>query len=501
MSCLRLNGIARRFGPTIALEGVNLEVRPGEVHALIGENGAGKSTLMKILAGELPADRGTMEVDGRPYHPRSPRDGRHAGIGLVHQELSLFPHLSVTENLLMGVEATRGVWLDRRANRGRAAEMLGRLQRADIAPERRVSDLPLSSRQVVEIARLLAARARILLLDEPTSSLQQPDVERLFHLVRLLRDEGAAVIYISHFIEEVRRIADRYTVLRDGRSVATGALEAVSDADLITHMVGRQVGELYPPRGRCEAGPALLDVQGLRAPPRLADASFELRAGEVLGIAGLAGSGRTEMVRALFGLDRAAGGRIRVGGHDVARLTPRAQIGRGLGYLSEDRKDEGLAPTLSIADNVTLTGLARCSRAGWLSLPLQREQARERMEQVSVKARSPEQPVAALSGGNQQKVALARLLHQDAGVLLLDEPTRGIDIASKAEIYRTITELAASGRAVLLVSSQLPELFGLCDRLAVMRRGRLSPARPIDEWTPESALEWAVGAEASAMAG
>ena len=500
---LHLRGIHKRFGATVALDGVDLELVPGEVHALIGENGAGKSTLLGIVAGEFPPDAGSMEVDGRPYAPASPREARAEGIALIHQELSLFPHLTVAENILMGREPSRHGWMDRPAAERRALEVLRAFERPEIRPGARVADLSLAARQVVEICRAIAAEARVVQMDEPTSSLQGEDVQRLFALVRRLKERGLTVVYISHFLEEVRQVADRFTVLRDGRHVATGALAGTTDPELITHMVGRSIENLFPPRGVASTGGVALSVQGLSNPPALHDVSLELRRGEVLGIAGLMGSGRSALVRSLFGLFPPRAGTLHLGERALpaARSTPRARLGQGLGYLSEDRKGEGLALALPLADNVTLTRMSTCARAGWLNLGAQARQARAAMERLRVKARSPFQPAWTLSGGNQQKVAVARLVHQDAQVLLLDEPTRGVDVGSKVQIYEAIRQWASEGRAVLMVSSYLPELFGMCDRIAVMRRGRLSAARATAEWTPESVLEEAIGAPLVEAAG
>jgi ribose transport system ATP-binding protein len=496
---LEVVDVAKRFGATVALDGVSLAVRPGEVHALIGENGAGKSTLMNVLAGAVRPDRGEMRLDGAPYAPGSPLAARRAGVALIHQELSLCPHLTVAENILLGVEPSRGGWVDRGAMRARAIALLEQFNRPEIDPDRPVRTLSLAGRQVVEICRALAADARVLLMDEPTSAFQRDDTERLFALVRRLAGRGIAVVYISHFLEEVREIADRYTVLRDGRSVDAGAIGRVTNDELIAGMVGRSVDALFPERAHVAgmADEVLLSVEGLRAPPRLEHASFELRRGEILGIAGLIGAGRTELVRTLFGLEPAAAGRVTVKGRPlpVRGARPAGRLAEGFGYVSEDRKGEGLALPLSVADNLTATRLSAVSRArGVLDLRKQRERARHWIAALGIRARSPLQPVRSLSGGNQQKVAVGRLLHQEADVLLLDEPTRGIDIGSKAQVYEVIARCAAEGKGVLVVSSYLPELFGLCDRLAVMTRGRLSEARPIAEWTPESVLAAAVGA-------
>jgi ribose transport system ATP-binding protein len=495
MALLALSNIKKRFGPTVALDGVSLELQRGQVHALIGENGAGKSTLMNVVAGALRADAGSMEIEGIAYAPSSPLDARRRGIALIHQELSLCPHLSVAENILMGIEPAHLGWLDRAACRKKALEVLDSFHHPEIHPDSRVADLSIAGRQVVEICRAIAARAQVILMDEPTSSLQREDVDRLFGLIRRLRDEGIGVIYISHFLEEVREIADGFTVLRDGRSEGSGSLGSVTDGQLIAQMVGRPVENLFPHRGPREDGEVVLDVRDLCAPPGLKHASFELKRGEILGIAGLMGSGRTEMVRALFGLDPIQSGTITVGSRNLPAhgLTPSGSLRSGLGYLSEDRKGEGLALALSVADNLTLTRFDPCARWGWLDLTRQRDQASRLIAELGIKVREVFQATRTLSGGNQQKVAVGRLLHQDADILLLDEPTRGIDIGSKAQIYKTIARCADENKAVLMISSYLPELFGLADRLAVMSRGRLSQARSIDEWTPELVLQAAIG--------
>ncbi|HEY6334198.1 MAG TPA: sugar ABC transporter ATP-binding protein [Blastocatellia bacterium] len=496
MAHLRLSDITKRFGPTIALDGVSMEVREGEVHALIGENGAGKSTLMNVITGTTIPDAGRMDIDGRAYAPGSPIDATRNGIALIHQELSLFPHLTVAENILIGREQTRFGWVDRRHNAKLALNILHSFGRSDISPDATVSALPIAARQVVEICRAIAARARIILMDEPTSSLQRQDAERLFELIARMRDEGLSVVFISHFLEEVRQVADRYTVLRDGRTAGSGTLADSSDAAIITMMVGRAITDFFPSR-MSNAGETLLEVNNLTSPPTLVDATFELRRGEILGIAGLMGSGRTEMVRALFGLDPAARGAIKIGSHvtDIQDQSAAGSIKAGIGYVSEDRQHEGLALRMSVADNITMTRLGAFSKWGWLSAPAQRAHSAELARQLSIKTRDQGQAVRTLSGGNQQKVAIARLLHDEIRVLLLDEPTRGIDVGSKSQIYELIAQMADSGKAVLMVSSYLPELFGMCDRLAVMSKGRLGRARPIADWTAESVLQAAIGGE------
>ena len=495
MNALSLKGIRKTFGPTVALDGVDLELRAGEVHALIGENGAGKSTLMNVIAGALKPDDGRIEINGKPYSPASPLDARTHGIALIHQELSLCPHLSVAENILMGIESSRFGWLDREQLFARTNEVLRTFHHADIRPETRVGDLSVAARQIVEISRALAARARIILMDEPTSSLQRDDVANLFDLIRKLSADGISVIYISHFLEEVRQIADRFTVLRDGRSVVTGGLANTSDDELIAKMVGRTHQNLFPERNVDTAThETILEVRNLASPPLLKDASFELRRGEILGIAGLMGSGRTPLLRAIFALETPSGGTITVNKKALppGRTTPSIRLIEGVGYLSEDRKGEGLTLNQSLADNVTVTKFDTCSRWGWLDLGAQRRQAEKLVNALKIKARNVQQPAGSRCGGNQQKLVVGRLLHQDADVLLLDEPTRGIDIGSKAQVYETIALCALQNKAVLMVSSYLPELFGMCDRLAVMSRGKLSEVRPIDRWTPETVLQVAI---------
>ncbi len=498
MPVLELRDISKSFGNTPALQGVDLCLERGSVHALIGENGAGKSTLMNVIAGAFRPDSGAISLKGRPYFPESTLDARRHGIALIHQELSLAPHLSVAENILMGMETARFGWLDRSALNRRADTVLQNFEHSDIRPDALVSKLSTAAQQVVEISRAIAANAEIVLMDEPTSSLQRSDVEHLFKLIRKLKADGVSIIYISHFLEEVREIADTFTILRDGRSVAHGVLADISDAYIVSQMVGRDVSDLFPRRTKPNASDPCIEVEDLSAPPDLKRASFSVRPGEILGIAGLMGAGRTKMARVLFGLDAASGGKIKIKGRPVATSAlPAQRLRAGIGYVSEDRKTEGLAIDLSVADNATATRYSSCSRYGWLDRAKLRRVTRDLIKRLDVRARDPEQSVNTLSGGNQQKVAIARLVHQDADVLILDEPTRGIDIGSKAKIYETVAELSAQGKAIIMISSYLPELFGMCDQIAVMSRGILMSARPTSEWTPEQVMEAAIGTQAN----
>ena len=496
---LTARGVCKAFGPTIALDGVDFDVASGEIHALVGENGAGKSTLMKVLSGAYLPDRGELHLAGKPYRPRNPSLARELGVAMVYQELSLAPHLSVEDNVLLGVEPThRFGLLKRREIRQRVERALQPLGHEDISPEDKVGDLPPAARQLVEIARALAQDScRVLILDEPTSSLSGDDVQRLFDLIRRLASRGLAVIYISHFLEEVREIADRVTVLRDGRTVGTGNGRDLDASQIVRMMVGRDVEELYP-RSLRAPGETLLDLRELAGATKPLHASLTLHRGEIVGVGGLVGAGRTEMVRAVFGLDPVRRGLIRVGSFE-GPASPSERLRQGVGFLSEDRGGEGLALSLSVADNLTLSKLEGLGPGPIVYPSKQDEAARQFIEKIEIRCQHTRQPVSELSGGNQQKVALARLLHHDVDVFLLDEPTRGVDVGSKARIYKLIDELASRGKAVLMVSSYLPELLGVCDRVAMMCRGRLGPARPVSETDEHQLMMEATGQEAQPL--
>ncbi len=490
-----LRGLRKSFGSTAALAGVDLEAAPGEVHAVLGENGAGKSTLMKVLAGVERPDAGSVQLDGAAWTPRGPADARARGLAMVHQELALCPHLDVEANVALGIEPSRFGFVRGGETRALVRDALARIFGDRPAePGARVADLSVADRQLVEVARAVATARRsggalrVLVLDEPTSSLGAADVERLFVLVRDLAAAGTTVLYVSHFLEEVARIATRFTVLRDGVTVAAGDVASTGMDAIVRAMAGRDVGDAFPrtPREPGEVVVAARDLAGSRLP---VDASFELRRGEVLGIAGLVGAGRTELLRVVFGLDGVTRGEIRVGAA-AGPASPWRRLAQGVGFASEDRKGEGLATSLSVADNLTLSRLGPSGPR----LPARARAAAERwIAELSIKCSGPDQRVVELSGGNQQKVQLARLLHHDVDVLLLDEPTRGIDVGSKAQIAALVDGLAARGKAVLLVSSWLPELLGMADRIAVMRRGRLGAARPAAECTEAGLLAEAVG--------
>lgn len=493
---LQLENIAKSFGPVRALRGVNLQVQAAEVHALIGENGAGKSTLMKILSGALQPDGGGITFMGRPYRPANPSEGRLSGIAMIYQELNLALHLSVEENVMLGIERHRLGWLQ--SDRERVQQALEWLGQHDVSPSAKVSALNIGKQQLVEIARALVVDAKVVIMDEPTSSLTAEDTRALFGVIRKLKEKGISVIYISHFLEEVQEICDTFTVLRDGETVATGNMKTVTIPEVIRHMVGRPVDELYPQLDH-PIGELILEVSGLNGKAMPRQASFALRRGEIMGVAGLVGSGRSEVIRSLFGLHATTDGQVRIKGQPALNayyLNPRRALDAGLDLLSEDRKEEGLALNLSIAANLTLSRLGQYAKGGLLNLGQELAAAKDWAAKLNVKCRDVFQPIGALSGGNQQKVCIARLLHHNSDVLFLDEPTRGIDVGSKAEIYKIIHQLAAQGKAIVMISSYLPELFGVCDSLVVMHRGQMSPKRDIGAWTEHDVMLYATSGEA-----
>ncbi len=496
---LRLSGVKKSFGATQALKGVDLALESGEVLALIGENGAGKSTLMKVLSGAHDADSGEMSLEGAHYRPTGPLHARSLGVCMIYQELALAPDLSVMENILLGIEPTFGPFMNWPETRAVARRALDEVGLTDLDPSVPVGEISIAAQQLVEIARAVAVGCKVLVLDEPTSSLTRRDVEALFNLVRRLRAKGVGVVYISHALEEVEALCDRFTVMRDGETVGHGRVGEVPVSKIISMMVGREVEDLYPRSVRSPAEP-VLEIRGLTGQKLPASASLVLHRGEVVGIAGLIGSGRTETLRALFGLDPVEKGEVLIHEKPVPHVGPGTRWARGVGLVSEDRKTEGLAQNLSIAQNLTLSRLDGLGPWGLVRPSRQNAAAEPWVKSFPIKCRDSEQPVEDLSGGNQQKVAIARLLHHDCDVLLLDEPTRGIDVGSKAQIYSWIDKLALGDpagekapKAVLVVSSYLPELLGICDRIAVMTRGVLGEAKPVSEWTEHSLMLAATG--------
>ncbi len=489
-SCiLTMQGIKKSFGGVHALRGVNLEVMKGEVHALIGENGAGKSTLMKILSGALKADTGTMVLDGSPYQPQNALDARLSGISMVYQELNLAEHLTIEENMMLGIETTKWGFINREEYAAKIDEVLATLKHPDLAPRMKIRDLSPAARQLVEIARGLITENMVFVLDEPTSSLSQVDLEHLFEVIAILKERGVSIIYISHFLEEVKRVADRFTVLRDGETVGGGSVADTSIDTIIELMVGRPLTDMFP-RIPHDIGDEAFCIKGLKGETLPVEATVTVNRGEILGIAGLVGAGRTETFRIVYGLDSLAGGEITIGMYSgiTGNISPHRMIKQGVAFLSEDRKTEGLALERSIAENITFSSLPSLSKWGLVSNSVIEGVADKWIDRLGVKIGGVRDAVESLSGGNQQKAAIARLLQEDADIFLFDEPTRGVDVGSKVEIFRLIGELAAQGKAVLIISSYLPELIGVCDTIAVMHRGVLGPKRPVSEWDEYSIM-------------
>jgi ribose transport system ATP-binding protein len=487
-------GMSKSFFGVQVLRRVGFEVSRGRVLGLVGENGAGKSTLMNLLGGNLQPDAGAMEVNGREYVPRSPLDAEREGIAFIHQELNLFPNLTIGQNLYLTAFPTRWGGIDRRAVRDRARRYLAELG-LELSPDTRVDQLTAGERQLVEIAKALASSARILILDEPTTSLTHRETEQLFALLERLRAAGAAIIYISHALNDVLRLCDDVVVLRDGEVVGNGPRAEFTADRLITLMVGRKLEQLYPVREGAPGLDPVLRVCGVTQPGFVRGVTFDLHAGEVLGVAGLMGSGRTELARILFGLDPMTEGEIEVHLAAVQNLTPRRRVTAGLAFLTEDRRAEGLCLDASIAENISLAALPAYARGpvGWLDAGRLRGDVAAMRQGVRLTATArDEQPVKTLSGGNQQKVVLAKWLMNRPRVLLLDEPTRGIDVGAKFEIYSLIRSLAAARAGILVISSEIEELIGICDRILVMRQGEIRDVIPCAEFDRERILRSAL---------
>jgi rhamnose transport system ATP-binding protein len=492
----QLRHISKRFGATQALDDVSLELLPGEVHGLVGENGAGKSTLVKILAGIHQPDSGSIGLDGEAVLINGPAYARSLGLAVVHQEPRLFPDLSVTENVFLGHAPTSRLGaLDwRRMQRETRAlfEELG----VRLDPAAQVRGLSMADQQLIEIAKALSLEARILVLDEPTASLSAHEVERLFSIVRQTRERDVAILFVSHRLDEVFELCDRSTVLRDGRHVITAPTAQLGAADLIRHMVGREV-TLFP-KVETALGDVLLEVSGLTRKDAFEDISFAVRAGEILGLAGLVGAGRTEIARVLFGIDRADAGQIRLAGRGVSFSSPSRALEAGIAYLPEDRHQQGLLLDFSIASNVTLPILARLFPRFFIRGSTERRLAGDLARQLQIRMTGVEQLAASLSGGNQQKVVLAKWLASKPRVLILDEPTRGIDIGAKVEVHRIISELAGSGLGIVLISSDLPEVLAMSDRIVVLHEGRLTAEISRAEANQEEVMFAATGQQTAA---
>jgi|APCry1669189070_1035195.scaffolds.fasta_scaffold22667_1 rhamnose transport system ATP-binding protein len=469
---IEARGLSKSFGGVHALRTVQLAARAGEVLALLGENGAGKSTLIKIITGFYQPDSGAILLDGRPVHFASTRDAMDQGVAAIYQEPSLFPDLDIAENIFVGRQPLRTGRIDWHQMYTQAGDILRRLG-VTLSVRTKARELSVAQMQMVEIARAISLNARVLIMDEPTSSLTQREVDELFDIVRQLKAAGAAIIFISHRLEELFAIADRVTVLRDGAYVDTRPLAGVTTDDLIRLMVGRNLSDLFP-KQQVEPGAVLLDVQQLSLPGRFADISFHVRRGEIVGMSGLVGAGRTEVAEAIFGVAPPTSGQIRIEGQPVQIRRPEDALRLGIGYVPEDRKLHGLVLEMSIAQNITLPRLKAFTRMGWLRQAVERQCASADATQLEVKMTTVDQSVGQLSGGNQQKVVLAKWLGTKPRLLILDEPTRGIDVGTKAAVHRLMSQLAAEGLAILMISSELPEILGMSDRILVMREGRIT---------------------------
>ena len=494
---LSLRGIVKTFPGVRALDGVQIDLYPGQVTALIGENGAGKSTIVKTLTGIYQPDEGQIFVDGVETRFPTAQAAGHAGVTAIHQETVLFDELTVAENIFIG-HAPRGRFglIDRAAMKARASEILDSIE-ADLDPGVKLADLGIASKHLVAIARALSIDARVVIMDEPTAALSHKEIAELYELVEKLKAQGKAILFISHKFDEIFRIADRWTVFRDGQFVGEGLMADVTEAELVRLMVGRAVDQIYPKRP-AEIGPPALTVSGYSHPTEFEDINFTLHQGEILGFYGLVGAGRSEVMQALFGITQPSKGATRIG-EDVRVIRSTAQaVDAGIVYVPEDRGKQGVVKGMAIFENVTLPSLNQTSRNGFLKLANEFALARDYTQRLDLRAASLDQDVALLSGGNQQKVVIAKWLATKPRVIILDEPTKGIDIGSKAAVHDFMSELAAEGLAVIMVSSEIPEVLGMADRVIVMREGRIAAEFAGDEMTPENLVRAAVGIEGAA---
>ncbi len=486
---LEVRGLEKSFPGVRALSGVSFDVSAGEVHALLGENGAGKSTLIKIVSGVYQPDAGEILIDGRATRFATPEEAKRAGVATIYQELLLFPELTVAENIFLGhAPCARGGRIDWRAMRAEAEALLASLEIDDLAADQIVGALSVGHRQRVEILRALSHDARILIMDEPTAALTESDVARLFGIVRKLKSRGVGIVYISHRLDELFEIADRVTVLRDGAYVGSRAMAETSAAELVQMMVGRRIETLFP-KTAVAIGAPVLEARDLVRRPMTRNVSLTVRAGEIVGLAGLVGSGRSELAQVLFGITPAEHGDVRLMGEAVTIGSPESARQRGIAYVPEDRGVQGLVRPMSVLHNFSLAALGALSRLGFIDRAAERRLAEAGVKRFSVKTSSVDEIAGRLSGGNQQKIVLGKWLANNPKLLILDEPTRGIDVGAKAEIHRLMCELAADGVAILMISSELPEVLGMSDRVLVMREGRL-----VAEFDRARATSEAVGA-------
>jgi rhamnose transport system ATP-binding protein len=489
---LSVRGASKRFGGVQALRNVDLDLKGGEIHALLGENGAGKSTLLKTLAGVHRLDSGTVTLAGTSFEGGSTRRARDQGVAVIYQEPHLFPDLTLAENVFVGRQLISGKRVAWRRMASEAADLFAQLG-VPLDPKRRARGLSIADQQIVEIAKALSINARVIVMDEPTAALSTTEVERLFTVSRRLRDNGAAVVFVSHRLDEVFKLCDRLTVMRDGATVATALVQDVDMSQIVKWMVGRELSDLFP-KLPSEIGKVALEVKNLTCSGQVADVSFTVRTGEIVGLAGLVGSGRSEVVRAIFGIDRYESGSVEFFGEELPRGDPTAAMERGIALVPEDRRQQGLFMPSSVAKNIAITMLSHLRSRGLVKVAREDELALTWAKKMQVKFTDLNDPVEKLSGGNQQKVVLSKWLATKPLLLIVDEPTRGIDIGTKAEVHRLLSSEAANGLAVLMVSSELPEVLGMADRILVMREGRLVGEFSREEATPELVIAVAAGA-------
>ncbi|KDX44102.1 sugar ABC transporter ATP-binding protein [Escherichia coli] len=490
---LQMKHITKRFPGVLALNDVQFSLRRGEVHALLGENGAGKSTLMKILSGVYQPDEGEIIFEDKPVSFSDPLSAQNVGITIIHQEFNLFPELTVEENIFIGREfCKKNRWrLDEKQQRQATIEILQKLNLA-IKPDTLVADLTVAQQQMVEIAKAISVNARILIMDEPTAALTETEIESLFRVTRLLKEQGTGIVYISHRLEELALIADRATVMRDGQYISTVDYECVKISDLIAMMVGRDLGNIYPRREALQQRIPVLEVNGLTRKGVLNDINFTLYRGEILGFAGLMGAGRTELARAIFGADSIDSGTLKLNGKETVIKDISDAIQQGISYLTEDRKKEGLALNLSVEQNIMLGNYPEYSdRFGNVDSRRCQQTSEEQVKALRIKTPNLEQAALNLSGGNQQKIIIARWVCKDTDILIFDEPTRGIDVGAKLEIYELMNRLVAKGKSIIMISSELPEVLGMCDRILVMRSGRITGELSAKEATQEKIMQYA----------
>ncbi|WP_342469608.1 sugar ABC transporter ATP-binding protein [Ureibacillus sp. FSL K6-3587] len=491
---IEMTGISKAFNGNAVLKNVQFNLKDGEIHALMGENGAGKSTLMKILGGIHSNDAGEIKVDGQPVHFKSPKDAEKHGIVIIHQELNILPDLTVAENLFLGKEKTFGFGILKNKEMDQEAQELLAKLGLDIHPKTMAGDLSVGKQQIIEIAKAIASNAKYIIMDEPTAALTDREIRTLFETIRELKAKGISFVYISHRMEEIFSICDRITILRDGQYVGERNIPETNFDEIVAMMVGRELGERFPER-KAEIGDVKLEVQNLTVKGLFENVSFNVRKGEVVGMAGLMGAGRTEVAETIFGYRRAHGGDILIDGKKVSIKTPIDAMKHKIGYVTEDRKTKGLVLDFSIQENVSLANLKKVSSSGVVNKEKETSLVNQYIQQLKIRTSSPKQSAKSLSGGNQQKVVLAKWLGTEPEVLILDEPTRGVDIGAKKEIYQIINDLAQAGVAILMISSELPEIIGMADRVLVMHEGKITGQVSKEEMTQERIMHFATGGE------